>query len=362
MNNTFGRLFRITTWGESHGKAIGVVIDGCPAGLRISEKEIHQALQRRKPGTKSFTSTRQEDDRPEILSGIFEGKTTGMPISIIIRNKDILEDRYSAIKDVLRPGHANYSYLKKYGIFDYAGGGRASARETACRVAAGAIASKILKRYSIKVIAYVQQIGDLVCPPCESDLNTLQKRVAKSPIFCPNEQIAEQMIEQLAQIRNKGDSLGGIITFTTSPLPVGLGNPVYEKLEARIADALMSIPGSKGVEIGSGFNSVNFTGFSHNDRFIKKHNHIVTETNHSGGTLGGISYGMPLQGRVAFKPTSGIMLEQPTLTVTGEPTVMKMPPNAKHDPCIAVRAVPVVEAMISLVLTDLLLLKRSDRL
>ncbi|MEG0036944.1 MAG: chorismate synthase [Victivallaceae bacterium] len=358
-SNTFGRLFRVTTWGESHGKAIGVVIDGCPSGIKIDEKDIYSALQKRAPGKNRLTSSRQESDYPEILSGVFEGKTTGTPISIIIKNQDVIEDRYSALKDVLRPGHANYSYLKKYGIFDHRGGGRASGRETACRVAAGAIADKILKRYSIKIVAYLQQVGDCICPPTEEDITSLKTKISDSSIFCPDNHTARQITETLENIKTNGDSIGGIVTFKTSPLPYGLGSPIYEKLEAVLASGLMSIPGSKGFEIGSGFLSARMKGSEHNDLFLLNNGRIITATNHAGGVLGGISFGMPLTGNVVFKPTSSIGLEQTTLTTDSKPTVLKISSLSKHDPCIAVRAVPVVEAMVSLVLVDALLINKS---
>ena len=335
-SNSFGNLFRITTWGESHGKAVGVVIDGCPAGLEIHEQEINDALSLRAPGRNSYTSPRKETDAVEILSGMFEGKTTGAPISIMIPNKDADSSKYESVKELLRPGHANYTYLQKYGIFDYRGGGRASARETVCRVAAGAIAKKFLAQSGICISASLKQIGFLQ-NPSESEIIAL-----------------------IEKVKNQGDSLGGIVEFIASSVPVGFGDPVYEKLEAHLASAMMSIPAVKGFEIGSGFSSVCMKGSEHNDLFVNEEGRVRTQTNHAGGVLGGISTGMPIVGRVAFKPTSSIMKPQNSLTISGESASYLLPEGSRHDPCVAVRAVPVVEAMAALVLADAMLFKRCQ--
>lgn len=335
-SNSFGQLFRITTWGESHGKAIGVVIDGCPAGLIITEEEINTALALRAPGNSPYTSPRKEHDHAEIYSGVFEGKTTGTPISIIIHNRDPRTSAYEPMKNVLRPGHANFTYLEKYGVFDYRGGGRASARETACRVAAGAIAKKLLAHQGIHVTAYLASIGD------------------------SNE--VSLMMQKVQAARDTGDSLGGIVAFEVTGLPVGLGDPVYEKLEANLAKAMLSLPATKGFEMGEGFRAAVMSGSEHNDLFTQDDARIITKTNHAGGTLGGISTGMPLKGRVAFKPTSSIQKTQASLDLQGNTINFTLPEGSRHDPCVAIRAVPVVEAMCALVLADASLMNRCSRL
>jgi len=360
-SNSFGTLFRITTWGESHGKAIGVVIDGCPAGLEISEEEINEALARRAPGKNTFVTPRAEKDHAAIYSGVFEGKTTGAPISIIIFNHDADSSKYEAIKNQLRPGHANFTYLEKYGVFDYRGGGRASARETACRVAAGAVAKKLLKHFSIQAIAFLNSVAEVEIKnlPAQDSLRGL---VDGSLVFCPDVEAAEQMMKKIEAAKTNGDSLGGTVGFFATGLPAGLGDPIYEKLEANLAKAMMSLPASKGFEIGEGFQASRMTGSTHNDFFVKTDHKIQTESNHAGGVLGGISTGMPLYGCVAFKPTSSIKLPQESLDLEGKPIVFQLPEGSRHDPCVAIRAVPVVEAMVSLVLADALLLNRSARL
>jgi len=361
-SNSFGNIFKITTWGESHGKAIGVVIDGCPAGLEIDEKEIAAALALRAPGRNAYTSPRTEKDLPEILSGVFEGKTTGAPISILIPNKDVDSSKYEPIKDLLRPGHANYTWLEKYGIFDYRGGGRSSARETACRVAAGAIAKKLLDHHGIRLVAYIRQIGSAEATIAGDDFDAIHTSTYQSPVFCPDPKAASAMAELIEKAKAEGDSLGGVVEFMALSVPVGIGDPVYEKLEANFAHAMMSLPATKGFEIGSGFRSVAMKGSEHNDRFIQDAGKVETQTNFAGGILGGISTGMPIVGRVAFKPTSSIMRPQETLTTTGEKASFQLPAGSRHDPCVAIRAVPVVEAMAALVLADALLLNRCVKL
>ncbi len=359
--NRFGNLFCITTWGESHGKAIGVVIDGCPAGLELSTDEINCELALRRPGQNPYTSPRKEEDRAEIYSGLFEGKTTGAPISIIIHNQDARSESYEKLKELLRPGHANYTYLEKYGLFDHRGGGRASARETACRVAAGAVAKALLRVFDIHLCAFVQEIGGINCQT-DAEVKTLKELTLQSPIFCPDSEISKQMMEAIENAKASGDSLGGIIEVRAEGLPVGLGDPVYEKLEAQLAKALLSIPACKGFELGSGFSAARMKGSEHNDLFaLNANGRVVTHTNHAGGLLGGITNGMPLIARAAFKPPSSIQLPQKTLDLEKQECNLALPPGSRHDPCVTIRATPVVEAMTALVLADALLMQRSAR-
>lgn len=342
-SNSFGTLFRMTTWGESHGKAIGVVIDGCPAGLDLHEEDIQGALQRRAPGITPYTSPRKEPDEVEILSGVFEGKTTGTPLSLIIWNRDADSSKYVPLKDVLRPGHANYTYLEKYGIFDYRGGGRTSARETVGRVAAGAIAAKILALEGVSIKAYIHELGGV----CAEE---------------KTQQPTKEMMVAIESARKNGDTLGGIIAFEALGVPVGWGEPVYEKLEANLAKAMLSINATKGFEIGSGFEAARMRGSEHNDLYVKEGGQIRTRTNHSGGVLAGISNGMPITGRVAFKAPSSIQQEQQTLSTSGEESSFSLPTGSRMDPCVLPRAVPIVEAMVALVLVDALLLHRCTNL
>ena len=361
-SNSFGNLFRITTWGESHGKAIGVLIDGCPAGLPLDEAIIHTELKKRSPGKNSYTSPRKEEDTAEILSGVFEGVTTGAPIMIVIKNHDVDSSKYEPIKDQMRPGHANYTYLKKYGIFDWRGGGRSSARETASRVAAGAVAKQLLKHFGIDITAWVAQIGEVKTSVQPNDLTAFKQKTASSPLFCPDENATHEMASAIEKVKKEGDSLGGVIQFFATGLPAGLGDPMYEKLEANLAKAMLSIPATKGFEIGEGFFAATMQGSEHNDPFTATQSGIATKTNHAGGTLGGISTGMPLTGRVAFKPTSSIMLPQETVDTEKKKTTFQLPEGSRHDPCVAIRAVPVVEAMAAIVLADAILMNRSAQL
>jgi chorismate synthase len=360
--NFFGQIFRITTFGESHGSAIGVVIDGCPAGLKITKEEIDRELQLRQPGKSPYTSPRAEKDEAEILSGVFEGKTTGAPIAILIRNQDADSSKYAPIQELLRPGHANFTYLEKYGIFDYRGGGRSSARETAARVAAGAIAKKFLAHFKIEICAFVAEIGGIpIKEPSLGALLKLKKKVLTNPLFCPDDKAAKKMMKAIESAKEEGDSLGGILQCVATHLPVGLGDPVYGKLEANLASAMLSLPATKGFEIGSGFGAARMKGSEHNDAFdLDKQGNVTTTTNFAGGTLGGISTGLPLSFRVAFKPTSSIKKEQKTLDLKGKKRSFQLPEGSRHDPCVAIRAVPIVEAMTAIVLADALLLKRCN--
>ena len=356
-SNSFGTLFRITTWGESHGPAIGVVIDGCPANLPLSIDEISAELLARRPGSRAFTSPRKERDEAQILSGIFEGKTTGAPISILISNTDAQSRSYDEQKDLLRPGHANFTYLHKYGIFDHRGGGRASARETACRVAAGAVAKKLLAHFDIACVAYLKAVGEESFASKPTSIASLKER--RDSLFCPDPEAGKKFAQLLEKTLLEKDSVGGIVECFTSPLPIGLGDPLYEKLEANLAKAMLSLPATKGFEIGSGFEASRMRGSQHNDTFVS---HNKCATNRAGGTLGGISTGEPLLFRVAFKPASSIRLPQKTVDTQGQERILQMPDDARHDPCVAIRAVPVIEAMTALVLADALLMQRSARI
>ncbi len=360
-SNSFGTIFRITTWGESHGQAIGVVIDGCPSGVDISSEEVNYALHERSPGTTPFVSKRKEKDEVEILSGIYLGKTTGAPISMVIRNTDCKSEHYDPIQHLLRPGHAGFSYLKKYGIYDHRGGGRASARETACRVAASVIAKKILEKFGVRVCAYLSTVGSSTYSFSGSldDLIILRK---SSSIFCPDRQTEMEMVSILEECLTKGDSIGGQVSAIAEGIPAGLGDPIYDKLDARLAYAMMGLPASKAFEIGQGVYSASLHGSAHNDSFQVRDGSVKTSSNHSGGVLGGISTGDQLQICVTFKPTSSIRTEQKTVSMHGEESVLKLPEGSRHDPCVAIRAVPVVEAMLALVLVDALLLQNASKL
>lgn len=362
-SNSFGTLLRITTWGESHGKAIGVVIDGCPAGLPLNNEDINLELKKRAPGKNPYVSLRKESDCAEIYSGLFEGKTTGSPISIVIFNQDHNSKVYDSNKHLLRPGHATFTYLQKYGIFDYRGGGRASARETACRVAAGAVAKKILKEIDIEIIAYIYEIGGIsISPYIPNSFSQLREIVDSSPLFCPDPTISTKMSALIDQVKIDKDSLGGVIECVTSSLPIGLGDPIYEKLEANLAKAMLSIPASKGFEFGSGFKAAQMRGSDHNDLFTLEKGQIVIQTNHAGGTLAGISNGAYLITRTAFKPTSSIARTQQTVNLDGNKETFVPSEKSRHDPCVAIRAVPVVEAMTALVLADAYLMNRGARI
>lgn len=362
-SNFFGQIFRITTFGESHGVGIGVVIDGCPSGVFLSEEDINAALFFRKPGRNSYTSPRKEEDKAEILSGVFEGKTTGAPIAIFIRNQDADSSQYTLMKDLYRPGHANFTYLAKYGIFDYRGGGRASARETAARVAAGAVAKKLLAHFQIDCLAFVSEVGGIsIEEKSWENLQVLRGKTYASSIFCPEKEAEEKMKEKLLKIQEENDSLGGIVSCIAH-VPVGLGDPVYFKLEAMLAMAMLSLPASKGFEIGEGFEAARMKGSEHNDSFdVDTEGHVYTATNTAGGTLGGISTGSLLLFRVAFKPTSTIKKTQNTVSMEGKRIAFQPPQSGRHDPCVAIRAAPIVESMAALVLADALLLNRNSKI
>jgi chorismate synthase len=349
MGNTFGHLFRLTTWGESHGGAVGVVVDGCPPRLALSEADIQAELDRRRPGQSRITTQRQEADTCHILSGVFEGRTLGTPISILVWNTDAKPQHYAPFRDIYRPSHADYAYDAKYGIRNWQGGGRASARETIGRVAAGAIAKKLLQEQcSTQIIGYVKQIHTL---SADVDPNTVTlEQVEANIVRCPDTTCAEEMIARIEWARRQGDSLGGVVEVVARQVPVGLGEPVFDKLEADLAKALLSLPASKGFEIGSGFAGTRLTGSEHNDPYEMRDGRVHTRTNNSGGVQGGISIGEPLLMRVAFKPTATIARPQDTVTVHGEPTTLAA--TGRHDPCVLPRAVPMVEAMVALVLAD----------
>lgn len=355
-SNFFGQIFRITTFGESHGPAIGVVIDGCPSQIEISIEEIEAELSRRRPGKTPYTSPRSESDHVEILSGVYEGKTTGAPIALLIRNQDVQSASYHSIQNLYRPGHANFTYLHKYGIFDHRGGGRASARETAVRVAAGAVAKKLLAAHQIECVAFISEIGGIPIHRDIMNLDELRGKIASNPLFCPDERASEQMMKKISAVKEEGDSLGGIVSCIAH-LPIGLGEPVYGKLDAMLAAAMLSIPASKGFEIGAGFEAARMKGSEHNDCFaVDEEDQIYLRTNDAGGLLGGISTGAPLFFKVAFKPTSSIRKAQDTVSFEKEKRVFQIDQTARHDPCVAIRAVPVVEAMAALVLADAYLL------
>jgi chorismate synthase len=349
MGNTFGHLFRVTTWGESHGGAIGAVVDGCPPRLPLSEADIQPDLDRRAPGQSAIVTQRKETDTVRILSGVFDGVTLGTPISLTIPNQDQRSEDYREVQEKYRPSHADYTYDAKYGVRDWRGGGRTSARETAARVAAGAIARKLLReRFQVEVIAWVSKVGRL---SVESDVETVSaEAVEATPIRCPDAKTAAQMIAAVEAARKAGNSLGGVVTCAVRGCPPGWGEPVFDRLEADLAKAALSLPASKGFEIGSGFAGTDLTGLEHNDTFYMEGDRVRTRTNNSGGVQGGISNGETIYFRVAFKPTATVMREQDTVNVRHEETTIKG--RGRHDPCVLPRAVPMVEAMTTLVLAD----------
>lgn len=354
--STFGNIFRVTTWGESHGKGVGVTVDGCPAGLPLCEADIQEYLDRRKPGQSKFTTARKEGDEVEILSGVFEGQTTGTPISMIVWNKDQRSKDYSAIMNVYRPGHADYTFDQKYGIRDYRGGGRSSARETIARVAAGAVACKILKQYGITVTAYVKSIGAIEIDPDRFDLAERDR----NKLNMPDAEAAERAAAFLEEMMTQLDSAGGVVECVINGVPAGVGEPVFDKLDARLAGAVMSIGAVKGFEVGDGFAAARALGSSNNDAFrADETGRIYKETNHSGGILGGMSDGSEIVFRAAFKPTPSIAKEQRTVNKAGENVDIVI--KGRHDPVVVPRAVVVVESMAALTVLDLLLMNRCAR-
>ncbi|WP_200975504.1 chorismate synthase [Echinicola sp. 20G] len=358
MGNSFGRVFRISTFGESHGKGLGVIIDGCPAGLPIDEEFIRQELQRRKPGQSKITTQRKEEDECQILSGVFEGKSTGTPIAIIIMNTDQKSKDYSHIADKYRPSHADFTYQEKFGNRDYRGGGRSSARETAARVAAGAVAKMFLKHVGVEINAYVSQAGHIKLdkPYQELDFAEIEKNIVR----CPDPEVANEMIEYIDEIRKNRDTVGGVVSCVAKQVPVGLGEPVFDRLHADLGKAMLSINAVKGFEYGSGFEGVSMRGSEHNDEFYQEGDRVRTKTNYSGGIQGGISNGEDIYFRVAFKPVATIMKDQDSVNQAGEAVTVSG--KGRHDPCVVPRAVPIVEAMTALVLADFLLLKRMNKL
>ena len=353
MGSTFGHLFRITTFGESHGGGVGVVIDGCPPQLSLSAEEIQVELDRRRPGQSKITTPRKETDTCEIVSGVFQGQTLGTPITVLVRNKDTRPQDYGEMATKYRPSHADATYDAKYGIRNYQGGGRSSARETIGRVAAGAIAKKILRQVAgVEVVSYVKRIQDIEAPVDPQSVTPEQ--VESNIVRCPNPAIADEMIERIDQVRKDGDSIGGIVECVVRNVPVGLGEPVFDKLEADLAKGVMSLPATKGFEIGSGFDGTRLTGSQHNDEFYSDADgRLRTRTNRSGGTQGGISNGENILLRVAFKPTATILKEQKTVDQQGNATMLSG--KGRHDTCVLPRAVPMVDAMVALVLCDHLL-------
>lgn len=358
MGNTFGKLLQIHTYGESHGPALGVVIEGCPAGLEIDESFIQSELNRRKPGQSKITTQRKEADEFEIVSGVFEGKSTGTPISIIIRNEDQRSKDYSHIADKFRPSHADYTFQAKYGYRDYRGGGRSSARETVARVAAGAIAKLFLKHHGITCQSYVSQVGNLRLENAYTELDL--SKTEDNILRCPDQEKAEEMIALIDKTRKNRDTVGGVITGVIQGVPAGLGEPVFDKLHAEIGKAMLSINAVKGFEYGSGFEGVKMNGSAHNDAFYTENSEVKTKTNHSGGIQGGISNGADIYFNVAFKPVATIMDDQQSVNEAGESVTVSG--KGRHDPCVVPRAVPIVDAMSALVIADYLLISKTNRL
>jgi chorismate synthase len=352
--SSYGQLFKVSTWGESHGPGIGVVVDGCPAGLPLTVADIQKDLDRRRTGQSKVTTTRKETDEVRILSGVFQGKTTGTPIGLWIENQDADSSKYELIKDLYRPGHADFSYDMKYGFRDYRGGGRSSARETAGRVAAGAIARKLLLRKKITIIGYTLQVGPYIAK--EIDYKEIEKNIVR----CPDKKVAKQMVDHILDARKRGDSVGGIIEIVAKGVPAGLGEPVFDRLDADLAKAMMCIPAVKGVEVGVGFSAATLSGSECNDPFIAKGKKICVKTNHAGGILGGISSGADIVLRFVVKPTASINQEQDTVDRNGKKSKIRV--EGRHDPCVAPRAVPIGEAMAALTLIDHLMRLQHSKL
>lgn len=349
MGNSFGHTFKITTWGESHGGGVGVVIDGCPPMLEVTQEDIQLELNRRRPGQSDIVTPRNEQDQVEIMSGMFDGKTLGTPISLVVRNKDANPKSYEHFKDVYRPSHADYTYEKKFGIRNWQGGGRASARETIGRVAAGVFAKKYLEQeFNLSSLAYVTQVHRIKAEIDHSSVTA--EAIDANIVRCPHPDVSELMIDRIRQAKEDGDSLGGIIECVVKNVPAGLGMPVFDKLKADIAKAMLSIPATMGVEFGSGFDAVLMTGAEHNDNFYMDGDSVRTTTNNSGGMQGGISNGEAIVFKVAFKPTATIFKQQQSVSSKNEDTILKA--RGRHDPCVIPRAVPIVEAMVNIVIMD----------
>lgn len=354
--NRFGEIFTFTTWGESHGPAIGCIVDGCPSLVSLNEETIQPYLNKRKPGQSKFTTQRQEEDKVHILSGVFEGQTTGTPISLIIYNQDQKSHDYGDIANKFRPSHADYTYFKKYGIRDYRGGGRSSARETASRVMAGAVACQILKKHNIEIFGYIKQIGEI-----SIDYSNFSfAEINNNDFFCPDSRAVEKFSNHLLQIRKNGDSVGAIIELVVKNMPIGLGEPIYNKLDAKIASGIMSINAVKSVEIGIGFEAGLKQGSELADEMFNRNGQIEFASNHSGGVLGGISSGQDLIVRFAVKPTSSILVPRNTVDIAGNNC--QIITKGRHDPCVGIRAVPVAEAMLATILVDFLLINQAKKI
>jgi chorismate synthase len=359
MSSTYGKIFKISTFGESHGRAIGVVVDGCPSGVDFDEIFIQNELDRRKPGQSKITTQRKEADSYEVLSGVFEGKTTGTPIALVIFNQDQKSKDYAHIADKFRPSHADFTYSTKYGVRDYRGGGRSSARETAARVAAGALAKMVLNHYGIEIYSYVSQVGAMKLSKSYQELDL--SKIEDNAVRCPDAEMAEKMFNYIDQVRKDGDSIGGVITGVIKNVPAGWGEPVFDKLHAELGKAMLSINAVKGFEYGSGFDGVELLGSQHNDAFYTdEEGKVKTKTNHSGGIQGGISNGEDIYFRVAFKPVATIMIDQDSVNEAGDAVTVSG--KGRHDPCVLPRAVPIVDAMSALVLVDAMLRARVNKL
>lgn len=359
MSSTYGKIFKISTFGESHGKGIGVVVDGCPSGVVFDEMFVQNELDRRKPGQSRITTQRKEADSFEVLSGVFEGKTTGTPIALVIFNEDQKSKDYAHIADKFRPSHADFTYSTKFGVRDYRGGGRSSARETAARVAAGALAKMVLNHYDIEIYSYVSQVGAMRLNKSYKELDL--SKIEDNAVRCPDTEMAEKMFNYIDQVRKDGDSIGGVITGVIKNVPAGWGEPVFDKLHAELGKAMLSINAVKGFEYGSGFDGVELLGSQHNDAFFKDEDgKVKTKTNHSGGIQGGISNGEDIYFRVAFKPVATIMIDQDSVNESGDAVTVSG--KGRHDPCVLPRAVPIVDAMSALVLVDAMLRARVNKL
>lgn len=356
--SSFGKIFKISTFGESHGKAIGVVIDGCPSGILLNEEIIQYDLDRRRPGQSRIVTQRKEKDQAKILSGVFEGKTLGTPIAILIENEDAKSTDYDHIAKQFRPSHADFTWDVKFGIRDYRGGGRSSARETAARVAAGAVAKQVLAHFGIEILSYVSSIHHLSIE--KDERNWTANQVEANIVRCPDAALAQKMEDLIVQTRKDGDSIGGVVTTSINEVPAGWGEPVFDKLSADLGKAILSINACKGFEIGSGFAGTRLKGSEHNDIFTMKDGKVVTRTNFSGGVQGGISNGMEIYFKAAFKPTATLMMDQPSIDEDGNEVVVSG--KGRHDPCVLPRAVPIVEAMTALVLADHALIARTNQI